>query len=118
MLLGQVDWVLLGKVVTSITRTCWTEPDALVILYTLYLFTEHNDDFYSFTLSELADDDDEREAMSPNLIFGIDSETLRPILQGLAHDYADFIQVDFNNNLLENVFLNRKKTSADAAALL
>ncbi len=117
-LLGQGECEMKGKVVTSITRTGWAEPDALVILYTLYLFAEHNDDFYSFTLSELADDDDEREAMSPNLIFGIDSETLRPILQGLAHDYADFIQVDFNNNLLENVFLNREKTSADAAALL
>lgn len=117
-LLGQGECEMKGKVVTSITRTGWLEPDPLVMLYTLYLFAEHSDGLYSFTLSELMDDSDDREAMSPNLIFGVDGEILRPILQGLTHDYSDYIQVDFNNNLMENVFLNRNKSVADVVALL
>lgn len=117
-LIGQGKCEMKGKVVTSITRYGWQEPDSLVMLYTLYLYAEHSDSLYSFTLSELMDDSDEREAMSPRLIFGLDAEILRPILQGLAHDYPDYIQVDFNNNLMENIFLNRDKKSADIEALL
>lgn len=117
-LLGQGDCEMKGKSVISITRNGWMEPEPMVMLYTLYLFAEHSDGLYSFTLSDLMDDSEEREAMSPHLIFGVDAETLRPILQGLAHDYAEYIQVDFNNNLMENIFLNREKTAADIAALL
>ena len=117
-LLGQGECEMKGRSVISITRHGWQEPDPLVMLYDLYLFAEHSDSLFSFTLSELMDDSDEREAMSPNVIFGVDGEALRPILQGLAHDYPEFIQVDFNNALMENIFLNREKSSADVAALL
>lgn len=117
-LLGQGDCEMKGKVVTSIIRSGWYEPDPIVMLYTLYLYAEHSEGLYSFTLSELMTDSEDREAMSPNLIFGVDGEMLRPILQGLAHDYSDFIQVDFNNNLMENIFLNREKTAADVVTLL
>lgn len=117
-LLGQGECEMKGRSVTSITRYGWQEPDPLVMLYDLYLFAEHSDSLFSFTFSELMDDNDEREAMSPNVIFGIDGETLRPILQGLAHDYPEFIQVDFNNALMENIFLNREKSAADVTALL
>lgn len=117
-LLGQGECKMKGKVVVSVTKNGWLEPEPLVMLYALYLFADHSEGLYSFTLSDLMDDSDEREAMSPKLIFGVDSETLRPILQGLAHDFGDYIQVDFNNNLMENIFLNRDKTIADIAALL
>lgn len=117
-LLGQGICEMKGRTVTSIIRTGWLEPDPIVMLYTLYLYAEHSEGLYSFTLSELMTDSDDREAMSPNLIFGVDGEMLRPILQGLAHDYSDFIQVDFNNNLMENIFLNREKTAADVVTLL
>ncbi len=117
-LLGQGECEMKGKVVLSITRTGWMEPGPLVMLYTLYLFAEHSQGLFSFTLSDLMADSDDREALSPYLIFGVDGKTLRPILQGLAHDYSDYIQVDFNNNLMENIFLNRDKTVADIAALL
>lgn len=117
-LLGQGECEMKGKVVQSITRTGWLEPDPLVMLYTLYLFAEHSEGLYSFTLSDLLDDSEDREALSPYLIFGVDGESLRPILQGLANDYSEFIQVDFNNNLMENIFLNREKTAADIASLL
>lgn len=117
-MLGQGECEMKGRTVAAITRKGWAEPDPLVVLYTLYLFAEHSDALYSFTLSELLEDAEEREAMSPALIFGTDRGTLRPILQGLANDYPDYIQVDFNNNLLENIFLVREKSSADVAALL
>lgn len=117
-MLGQGECEMKGRTVAAITRNGWAEPDPLVVLYTLYLFAEHSDALYSFTLSELLEDAEEREAMSPALIFGADRGTLRPILQGLANDYPDYIQVDFNNNLLENIFLVREKSSADVAALL
>lgn len=117
-LLGQGECGMKGKVVTSITRSGWYEPEPIVLLYTLYQFAEHSDDLYSFTLSDLISDSNDRTALSPSLIFGIDEEKLRPILQGLAHDYSDFIQVDFNNNLMENIFLNREKRSADVVGLL
>lgn len=117
-LLGQGKCEMRGKVVVSVTKNGWLEPEPLVMLYALYLFADHSEGLYSFTLSDLMDDSDDREAMSPKLIFGVDSETLRPILQGLAHDFGDYIQVDFNNNLMENIFLNRDKTATDIAVLL
>jgi len=65
-----------GKVVVSVTKNGWLEPEPLVMLYALYLFADHSEGLYSFTLSDLMDDSDDREAMSPKLIFGVDSEPL------------------------------------------
>lgn len=117
-LLGQGECEMKGKQVISIKKTGWQEPEPLVILYCLYLFAEHSDGLYSFTLSELLEDSDEREAMSPKLIFGTDRETLLSILQGLANDHSDFIQVDFNKGIMENVFLVRDKSSSDVIDLI
>ena len=117
--LGQGACEMKGRVVTSLTRHAWNEPDPVVILYSLYMFAENSDGgIYSFTLSELAQDFDEREALSPNLIFGLDNETLKPILQGLAHDFPDFITVDFNKGFMENVYLVREKKSSDVVMLM
>ena len=117
-LLGQGKCEMKGKQVISITKTGWQEPEPLVILYCLYLFAEHSDGLYSFTLSELLDDSDEREAMSPKLIFGTDRDTLLPIIQGLANDHSNFIQVDFNKGIMENIFLVRDKSSSDVIDLI
>lgn len=117
-LLGQGKCEMKGKQVVSIKKAGWQEPEPLVILYCLYLFAEHSDGLYSFTLSELLDDSDEREAMSPKLIFGTDRDTLLPIIQGLANDHSDFIQVDFNKGIMENIFLVRDKSSSDVIDLI
>ncbi|MDO4562927.1 MAG: phosphoadenosine phosphosulfate reductase family protein [Clostridia bacterium] len=117
-LLGQGECEMKGKQVVSIRKTGWQEPEPLVILYCMYLFAEHSDGLYSFTLSELLDDSDEREAMSPKLIFGTDREALLSILQGLANDHSDFIQVDFNKGIMDNIFLVRSKTSNDVIDLI
>jgi phosphoadenosine phosphosulfate reductase len=117
-LLGQGECEMRGKQVISIKKTGWRDPEPLVVLYCLYLFAEHSDGLYSFTLSELLDDSDEREAMSPKLIFGIDRETLRAILQGLANDFRDFINVDFNMGIMDNIFLVHDKSSSNVVDLI
>lgn len=88
-----------------------------MILYSLYKFAEHAENLYSFTLTDLLDDSDERESLSPKILFGLDKEILRPLLQGLANDYTDFIRVDFNKGIQENIFLNANKTSVDVVQL-
>jgi len=117
-LLGQGECEMKGKQVVSVKKTGWQEAEPLVILYCLYLYAEHSDGLYSFTLSELLEDSDEREAMSPKLIFGTDRETLLSILQGLANNHSDFIQVDFNKGIMDNIFLVRDKTSSDVINLI
>jgi len=115
--LGQGFCAMKGNIVISITRAAWQHPEPLVILYSLYLFAAHADALYSFTLTELLDDSDEREALSPKILFGLDEEILRPLLQGLANDYPDFIRVDFNKGIMENIFLNRDKTPEEVVQL-
>ena len=88
-----------GKQILSITKNGWVEPEPIVILYSLYMFAERMEGMYSFTLSDLLEDNEEREGLSPRAIFGIERETLKPILQGLANNYSSFIQVDFNSTL-------------------
>ena len=113
-LLQQGDCETKGKTITSISRGRWYEADPIVILYTLYLFAEHMEGLYSFTLSDLLDDSEEREAMSPRLIFGVEADTLKPILQGLANDYSEYIQVDFNKGIMENIDLPAGKKGMKA----
>jgi len=73
---------------------------------------------YSFTLTDLLDDSDEREGLSPRVIFGIGKETLKPILQGLANNYSDYIQVDFNKGIMENIDLPAGKKGKSAIDVL
>ena len=115
--LGQGICKVKGNAVVSIMRTAWQNPEPLVILYSLYQFAEHGENLYSFTLTDLLDDSDEREALSPKILFGLDEEILRPLLQGLANDYPDYIRVDFNKGIQENIFLNKDKTSGDVVQL-
>lgn len=118
-LLGQGECEMKGKVITSIRRVGWQEPEPLVILYALYLFAEHCEGGnYNFTLSELYDDSEDRVALSPKAIFGTDETTLKSIMQGLANNHSDFISVDFNKGIMENVFLNREKKAIDVLSLI
>ena len=74
--------------------------------------------YYNFTLTDLYDDNDDRIALSPKIIFGTDEQTLKSIMQGLANNYSEFISVDFNKGIMENVFLNREKKSVDVLELI
>lgn len=123
--LSPIGWLLLqgecefnGKTVSSITKGSWYDADPIVVLYSLYKFAERLEGLYSFTLTDLLDDSDEREALSPRAIFGIDRDTLKPILQGLANNYSDFIQVDFNKGIMENIDLPAGKNGKKAIDVL
>lgn len=117
-LLGQGELEMKGKQVISITKTGWLEPEPLAVLYALYMFAEKMDGMYSFTLSDLLEDSDEREGLSPRAIFGIERDTLKPILQGLANNYSSYIQVDFNKGIMENIDLPAGKSGKSALDVL
>lgn len=123
--LSPIGWLLLqgdcemkGKTVISISKGSWYNAEPIVILYELYKFAEKMDGLYSFTLTDLLDDNKEREALSPRVIFGIGADTLKPILQGLANNYSDFIQVDFNKGIMENIDLPAGKAGKKAVDVL
>ena len=101
-----------GNQIISITRRTWENPVPLVILYSLYKFAE-NVSLYNFTLTNLIDDSKGRGGLSPQILFGLDAKTLRPLLQGLANDYPKFINVNFNKEIMEDIFLSKDKKSVD-----
>lgn len=117
-LLGQGNLEIKGRSIISITKTGWQEPEPLVILYSIYRFAEKMNHLYSFTLSDLLDDSDEREGLSPSIIFGISREALKSILQGLANTYSSYIQVDFNKGIMENIDLPAGKNGNRAEDVL
>lgn len=95
--LGEV--VLDGKVYDGIIRNRWSDPDAKVILYSLYKFAEACGDYYQFTLENLLDDSIERDGVSPTRIFGLDRDTMVRILNGLSVNYPEFISASFTLDL-------------------
>ena len=60
--LGHCNSEQKGRVthLLDITRTVWSSPDPLVILYSLYKFAEACEGYYQFTLTTLMDDTIER----------------------------------------------------------
>lgn len=80
-------------------RTTWSDPDAKVILYSLYKFAEACGDYYQFTLETLLDDSIERDGVSPTRIFGLDRETMVRILNGLTVNYPEYISATFTLDL-------------------
>lgn len=100
----------------SVERVAWAEPDARVILYSLYKFAEKCGDYDQFTLSTLLDDSIERDGVSPTKIFGLDYDTMVPILNGLAVNYPEFISVSFALGL-DTINLQPDKISQDVLNL-
>lgn len=116
-LLGQGDCAMKGKVVTSITRYGWTSPEPPAILYCLYKYAEKSDHFYSFTLSDLYSENVDRIGLTPAQLYNIDRETCKQIIAALARDYSDFITVNFNKDMMEDIYLASDKTSLDVVNL-
>ena len=100
----------------AIERVTWKEPDAKVILYSLYKFAEKCGDYHQFSLSELLDDSIEREGISPTKIFGLDYDAMVPLLNGLAVNYPDYISVSFSLGL-DTINLQADKTAEDVLDL-
>lgn len=104
-----------GKMVSMI-REPWPSPDPLVILYSLFKFSEACGDYYQFTLSRLLNHDVESDGVSPTEIFGLNREQMEKLLNGLSINYPDFINASFTLDL-DNITLNSEKTSQDVLRL-
>ena len=97
-------------------RTPWAEPDSRVILYSLYKFAEKCGGYYQFSLSTLLDDSIERDGISPTKIFGLNYDTMVPILNGLSVNYSDFISASFSLGL-DTISLREDKSSQDVLTI-
>lgn len=115
--IGIGDCVMKGNSVVTITKRPWENPEPLAILYSLYKYAEKSDHFFSFTLSDLFDEDTKREGISPVKLYNLDRDVCRQIIESLARDYSSFIQVNFNKDIMEDIYLNSVKTSLDVVNL-
>ena len=52
------------------------------------------------------------------MIFGVGKDELKPILQGLANNYPEYITVDFNKGIMENIDLPAGKAGKSAIDVL
>ena len=105
-----------GRTISSVTRHRWSMPDATVILYSLYKFAEACGGIYQFSLATLLDDEIEREGVSPTRIFGLDKETMMPLLNGLSANYPEFISVSFTLGM-DSITLRSEKKAEDVLTL-
>lgn len=115
--LKMAECQMKGKSVVSITKGAWSNPEPLTILYSLYKFAEKSDQLYSFTLSDLFNDGVNHGGISPAKLYNLDRETCKQIVEGLARDYSNFIKVNFNKDMMEDIYLVSEKTSLDVMAL-
>ncbi|MFI3253821.1 MAG: hypothetical protein R3Y63_05720 [Eubacteriales bacterium] len=101
----------------SLTRTSWSNPDPLVILYSLYKFAENCGDYHQFTLTRLLNHQMDSDGISPTQIFGLDRDTMEKLLNGLTINYPEFVNATFTLDL-DNINLQSDKTSADVLSLI
>ncbi len=116
---GIVDVEEKGKTtyLKEVCRKSWDDPEPLVILYSLYKFAEKCGDYHQFSLTTLMDDSIERDGVSPTRIFGLDRETMIPLLNGLSANYPNFINASFTLGL-DTITLREDKKSEDVLNLL
>ena len=100
----------------DLARTTCSVSDSRVILYGLYKFAEKCNGYKEFTLNELLSDNIDRDGISPTRIFGLDRETMIPLLLGLSAKYPDFINATFVNDL-NKISLKNDQTSEDVLKL-
>lgn len=89
----------------SYLRDGWDYPNAVALLYSLYLYAEHTGR-KSFTFTELlnAHTNPDAQGISPHDIYGIDAKSFREQIQGLAVTFPKYIRVSFIGNL-DNIIL-------------
>lgn len=89
----------------SYLREGWDYPDAVALLYALYMYAERTGR-RTFSFTELANSHNNPNAkgISPHDIFGIDLKVFREQVQGLAISYPQYIRVSFVANL-DNIIL-------------
>ncbi len=115
--LGLADCDMKNNSVLAITKCAWSEPEPLAILYSLCRFAEKSGNLYSFTISDLFDEETNRGGISPVALYNIDRDTCKQIIEGLAREYSDFIRANFNKGIMEDIYLNNTKSSLDVVQL-
>lgn len=115
--LGLADCDMKNNSVLAITKCAWSEPEPLAILYSLYRFAEKSGNLYSFTISDLFDEETNRGGISPVALYNIDRDTCKQIIEGLAREHSDFIRANFNKGIMEDIYLNNTKSSLDVVQL-
>ena len=98
----------------------WTTPDGIAILYAMYKYAEKLEGHYNMTLKELrqirANRPDNFVGMDPVTIFALNDDDFKDMLRQLANEYPDYIKIAFVADL-DNITLNKEKTSLDVANL-
>lgn len=96
----------------------WNTPDAVAILYALYMWAEATGR-YTFTLSQMAvaRDNVDTKAVDPVSIFGINPERFKNILQDIALQFDKYIRTTFVADL-DNVQLFPEYKSLDILDLI
>lgn len=107
----------LGHVSDSwdISRTSCNVSDSRVILYGLYIYNEKANAHYEFRLNTLYENL-EQNGIPPTTIFGLDHQTMGPILRGLSAKYSEFINYSDTNDLCK-ISLREDKTPQDVLDL-
>ena len=97
----------------SFLRLGWEYPDAVALLYSLYLYAERTGQ-RKFTLTELLRrrDTPDGAGISPSDIYGLDAGKFRDAIQGLAISFPKHIRVSFIANL-DNITLEEDYSSLD-----
>lgn len=89
----------------SYLRDGWNFPDAVAILYALYLYAEQTGRrTFSFTELVNSHNNPDAKGISPHDIYGIEVKDFREKIQGLAVAYPQFIRVSFVANI-DNIIL-------------
>lgn len=95
----------LTKNTFSYLRDGWDYPDAVALLYSLYLYSEKTGrKTFSFTELLNAQNNPDSKGISPHVIFGIEPKAFKEQVQGLATSYPKYIRVSFVANL-DNIIL-------------
>lgn len=113
--LGLGEYNTKGKTIISFTRHYWTNPDPRVILYGLYVYNEKANAHYEFRLNSLYENL-EQDGIPPTQIFGLDRQTMIPLLNGLTANYNDYINATFTNDL-DKISLMEYRSSSDVLKL-
>lgn len=90
---------------SKFSKQGWNTPDAVAILYSLYMWAEKTGR-YDFTLSQLdaARGNPDAAGVDPVEIFGINPDKFKGILQDIALQYPEYIRTTFVADL-DNVKL-------------
>lgn len=104
-------------ILKSFYRDKWENPNPIVILYSLYKFSETCGGYYQFTLTRLLDHTIDSDGISPTQIFSLDRSTMEKVLNGLSINYPEYIVTSFTLDL-DNITLNSEKTSLDVLKLI